>query len=304
MPKAETDRITRLIDRSVEILNEEAPMIIRQLFYRLVSLGALENWRRDYVKVSRIMTIARNDGRVDWDAIVDRSRPDYAPSVFDDAAEYVETLKHGYRKNYWNTQPALVEVWVEKDAVVGSIEDVTDELGVRVRPGRGFQSTTKVHEIAELFAACKKEISVYYVGDHDASGRCAEDELKERVHRHLLNICVEQGKPTMCAATGTYFSIQRLAIHPADIRSFRLPPLKVKSTDSRAPGFRKKYGNQCVELDALPVVELRKRIRAAVEQHIDWSSWKRAIATEKAETQSILDFVERMKGLSRPSAET
>ena len=101
-------------------------MTIRQLFYRLVSIGALENSRQDYVKVSRIMTIARNDGRVEWDAIVDRSRPDYAPSVWDDAAEYGQTLRSSYRKDYWRTQPTHVEIWVEKDAVVGSIEDLTD----------------------------------------------------------------------------------------------------------------------------------------------------------------------------------
>jgi hypothetical protein len=292
-----------------------SPMTIRQLFYRLVSLGALENSRPDYVKVSRIMTIARNDGRVDWEAIVDRSRADYAPTVWDDAAEYVETLKHGYRKDYWKMQPALVEVWVEKDAVVGSIEDLTDELGVRVRPGRGFQSTTKVHEIAELFSKVTKPIFVYYLGDHDPSGRSAEDELADRVHQHLLDLLVymedEPGDVDKDGASrrvgrayaGTYASIQRLAIHPEDIRAFRLPPLKVKSTDSRAPSFRKKFGNQCVELDALPVVELRRRIRTAVEQHIDRSSWERAIAAEKAETQSILDFAERLQGLSHPSAD-
>src|SRR5258707_705386 len=173
MPKAETQRITDLIDQATEILDEQSPMTIRQLFYRLVSAGALENCRNDYVKVSRIMTIARNDGRVDWDAIVDRSRADYAPTVWDDAAEYVETLKAGYRKDYWKLQPAHVEIWVEKDAVVGSIEQLTHDLGVRVRPGKGFQSTTKVHEIAELFSKITKPIFVYYLGDHDPSGRNA-----------------------------------------------------------------------------------------------------------------------------------
>jgi hypothetical protein len=315
MAKAETKRITRLIDRAVEILGEESPMTIRQLFYRLVSIGALENSRPDYVKVSRIMTIARNDGRVDWDAIVDRSRPDYAPTVWTDAAEYVETIRNGYRKDYWNTQPALVEIWVEKDAVVGSIEDLTNELGVRTRPGKGFQSTTKAHEIAELFSQVTKPIFVYYLGDHDPSGRSAEDELGERVHQHLFNLLLneeiehndldEDGWPRRIrrAGTGTYASLERLAIHPEDIRAFRLPPLKVKSTDSRAPAFQRKYGSRCVELDALPVVELRKRIRAAIEQHIDWSAWNRAIAAEKAETRSILDFAERLQGLSHPSAD-
>lgn len=298
MPKKETKRITRLIELATGILDEEFPMTVRQLFYRLVSVGALENRRNDYVKVSRIMTIARNDGRVEWDAIVDRSRADYAPTVWEDAAEYVDTLKVGYRKDYWHTQPAHVEIWVEKDAVVGSIEELTNDLGVRLRPGKGFQSTTKVHEIAELFSRIKKPIFVYYLGDHDASGRKAEDELKDRVHSHLLNLLLDRDSDHGSigrAYAGTYFSMERLAIHPEDIRTYRLPPLKVKSTDPRAPGFRAKYGNRCVELDALPVVELRRRIQTAVEQHIDSDSWARAINVEKAETQSIVEFAERMK---------
>jgi hypothetical protein len=197
---------------------------------------------------------------------VDRSRTDYAPSVWDDAAEYVETLKKCYRKDYWKLQPTHVEIWVEKDAVVGSIEQLTDALGVRVRPGKGFQSTTKVHEIAELFSTIRKPIFVYYLGDHDPSGRNAEDELKDRVHQHLFKLLLDMGltpnsQRVLQAYDGTYFSMERLAIHAEDIALFRLPPLKVKSADSRAAGFQKKYGKQCVELDALPVMELRGRIR-------------------------------------------
>jgi hypothetical protein len=313
MAKAETKRITELIEQAIEILDEQSPMTIRQLFYRLVSMGALDNSRNDYVKVSRIMTIARNDGRADWDAIVDRSRADYAPTVWEDATEYVETLKYGYRKDYWNAQPAHVEIWVEKDAVVGSIEHLTDELGVRVRPGKGFQSTTKVHEIAELFSKIDKPIFVYYLGDHDPSGRNAEDELMVRVHQHLVKLLVRMDKndadedgasaSVQRAMRGMYFSMERLAIHGTDITRFGLPPLKVKSSDSRAAGFRERYGNQCVELDALPVVELRRRIRAAVEQHINRDSWERARLVEKAETECILDFAQRMQGLSHSSGE-
>jgi hypothetical protein len=294
MAKAETKRITRLIEQATEILDEQSPMTIRQLFYRLVSIGALENSRNDYVKVSRIMTIARNDGRVDWDAIVDRSRADYAPTVWENAAEYAESIKTWYRKDYWNAQPAHVEIWVEKDAVVGSIEQLTDELGVRVRPGKGFQSTTKVHEIAELFSGITKPIFVYYLGDHDPSGRNAEEELIIRVYHHLSGLADNEDVD---------FSIKRLAIEAEDIAEFNLPPLKVKSSDSRAAGFQAKYGNQCVELDALPVVELRRRIQEAVSQHIDLDSWESAKVVEKAETQCILDFAERMQGLSHSSGE-
>jgi len=67
-------------------------------------------------------------------------------------------------------QPGHCEIWTEKDAIIGSIQDVTNELGVTVRVCRGFLSTTKAHEIAEHFDAISKSITIFYLGDHDPSG--------------------------------------------------------------------------------------------------------------------------------------
>src|SRR5271167_1289944 len=132
MAQGEWDSTRRIIELARVILDEQRPMTIRQLFYRLVSLGALENSRNDYQRVSTTMTKARNDGRIDWDAIVDRTRQDYEANVFEDAAQYLEAVQGSYRKDYWRMQPAHVELWVEKDAIVGSILELTNELGVPV----------------------------------------------------------------------------------------------------------------------------------------------------------------------------
>lgn len=81
MPRREWGKTTRLIDQATEILALEHPMTVRQLFYRLVSQGELSNMRGDYQRLSGVMTKARNDGRCDFDWIVDRSRPEYRPNV-------------------------------------------------------------------------------------------------------------------------------------------------------------------------------------------------------------------------------
>ena len=193
-----------MIDSAVVILEEENPMTIRQLFYRLVSVGEIPNDRASYQLVSRLMTKARDDGRCEFDWILDRSRPEYAPNVFTDAAEYAEGVKRGYRKDYWSSQPAYVELWVEKDAIIGSIQDVTDELGITIRVGRGFLSTTKAHEIAEHFKSIAEDITVFYLGDHDPSGRAIESDQYKRI--------TDYG----CGD----FELRRLAIHKADIKKF------------------------------------------------------------------------------------
>jgi hypothetical protein len=267
---------TKLVERAKRILSAEQPATIRQLFYRLVSVQALENSIHDYKKLSRVMTDARESGEVPFEWIVDRSRPTYAPSVFDDIKDGLIALRRCYRKDYWEDQLAYVEIWTEKDAIIGSIEPVTDELGVTVRVSRGFTSTTRVYEIAKAFARILKPLFVYYLGDHDPSGRAIELDLYQRI-----------------ASYGPDFQMERLAIREIDIDAFNLPPLRIKTSDTRAAAFRREFGNRCVELDALPPEELRSRVRQAIERHIEGEAWERALAIERAERESIQSIVER-----------
>jgi hypothetical protein len=271
---------TRLITAARETLKVEQPMTLRQLFYRLVSSGEIQNTRGDYQRLSSITSRARERGEIPFEWIVDRSRPEYAPYVFDNTSEYLGVMSRTYRKNYWLDQPVHVEIWTEKDALTGSINDVTDELGVTVRVGRGFVSASKAYEIAKLFAEIKKPIHVFYLGDHDPSGRCIESEVRERVRRY---------------GSG-HFWMRRLAIHAGDIKKFRLPPLRIKSADPRAAAFFAKHGANCVEVDALPPTELRRRIKDAVVGLMDRDRWNRAVAVEKIEQASIASVVAAWPG--------
>jgi hypothetical protein len=269
----ENRKTTQLIVAAVDILDAESPMTIRQLFYRLVSRGLIPNDRKHYQLVSRVMTKARDDGRCSFDYIVDRSRPHYSPSVFQDAGRYADVVQNAYRKDYWATQPNHVEIWVEKDAIIGSIEPTTNKLGVTIRVGRGFLSTTKAYDIAVHFQTIDKPITAFYLGDHDPSGQDIERDLYDRIQSY---------------GSG-YFDLQRLAIHKTDIALFNLPPLRIKDGDMRAAKFRRQHGEECVELDALPPEELRRRIQDAVEDLQDHELWDRAIAVEKVELASIRD---------------
>lgn len=274
MAKGEWDKTTRLIDTAVGILEIENPMTIRQLFYRLVSVGSLANSRSDYQRLSVVMSKARNDNRCEFDWIVDRSRPEYSPNVWRDAAGYGRAIQKSYRKDYWAMQPNHVELWSEKDSVIGSIEELTNQLGITVRVGRGFLSTTRIHEIAQQFLGLEKPISVFYIGDHDPSGREIEDNARHRVGEY-----------------GVDFDLERLAIHAEDITEWGLPPLRIKDSDTRAKQFRTYHGEDCVELDALPVGELRRRIREAVQGKLDHQAWDRAIVVEEIEIANIRDTV-------------
>lgn len=78
-----------------------------------------------------------------------------------------------------------------------------------------------------------------------------------------------------------------------------LPPQRIKTADTRAAGFKKQFGTTAptVELDALPVDELRRRVHAAIEGLIDRESWNRQVCIREVELKCIAEFVERVKTL-------
>jgi len=185
-------------------------------------------------------------------------------------------------------QPRYCEIWAEKDAIVGSIEDLTRDLGVTLRVGRGFLSATRVNDIAQNFAHIEKPKTVFYLGDHDPSGQEIEASAFQKVQDRLFEIASDRND-----YSHTVLEVVRLAIHKSDIADYDLPPLKIKDSDSRAVKFRKKHGARCVELDALPPTELRRRIKEAVEGQLDGELWQRALEIEEVELRSVTEFAER-----------
>jgi hypothetical protein len=90
-----------------------------------------------------------------------------------------------------------------------------------------------------------------------------------------------------------------VAILRQDIAQFNLPPQRVKESDPRSGRFKARHGTECVELDALPPTELRRRLREEIEGMLDRDAWQRAIDVERVEIASIVETVNRW-----PSAAT
>lgn len=294
MSQGKHESTKRLEIAILAILKEQNPATVRYPHYGLLSFNDIvireihQNTRGCYQRVSKIITDLRRSGRIPWEWIVDKSRPTYRPTVWEDPKEYGKSVKCSYRKDYWQDQSILCEIWSEKDTISGVIAPVTDELGITVRVGRGFNSTTGVHDIAELFSTVKKPKHVFYVGDHDPDGRAIEESIRQRA--------LELGSGP--------FAMRRLAVNVGDIKRFNLPPMRIKRFDddhekaglpksSRGKAFLRKYRDETIELDALPPDVLRRRVRRAIEELIDWTRWNRAMKAEQAELKSIEDFVSK-----------
>jgi hypothetical protein len=105
MARNEWKKTTQLVKAAVEILEREHPMTLRQCFYRLVSIGELGNCLADYRRLSKVLTVSRNDGRIDFDWIVDRSRPNYSVSAWANLRDFGEAVLASYRRDNWQDQP-------------------------------------------------------------------------------------------------------------------------------------------------------------------------------------------------------
>ena len=220
--------------------------------------------------------------RADW--IVDELRRPEKVSVWADAAKYIDCVRESYRRDNWQDQPYHVELWGEKATVLGSMRPIMRKYGITLRVCRGFGSAGMEDQVGRLFEDIDKPIMVFYIGDHDASG----DLIGEDMHRRVE------------IASGVSFEMKRLAIDAEDIHAFGLPPQKIKDKDVRAKRFRKKFGRHAktVELEALPVAELKRRVEKAIEGLIDFKLWNRQVMVQNVELTSIADFAERMKAIT------
>lgn len=163
-----------------------------------------------------------------------------------------------------------VEVWCEKDALSGVIQPVCEQYGITYVATRGFPSVTLLYESAMSLVAVGKPAFLFYFGDHDASGRAISGNLEADLRQH-----------------GADVTVQRVALNPDQIAAYGLPTRPGKWTDSRHAAFAARYGDACVELDALPPDALTALVHEQIVTIIDREAWQRAQAIEAMERETF-----------------
>jgi hypothetical protein len=77
---------------------------------------------------------------------------------------------------------------------------------------------------------------------------------------------------------------------------FNPPPNFAKESDKRFEAYRRQYGDQCWELDALPPEELARLTRASIEEHIDGPQWRDSTAAIEEKQASLRKLVGAWEG--------
>jgi hypothetical protein len=228
--------------------------------------------------VYRLLKVAREQGDIPWEWIVDETRELEICSSWADPAAFVRTVSQAYRRDFWLHQPQRVLVVSEKGTVRGVLAPVLDELGVGFRVMHGFSSATAVYDIAQDCDG--RPLIILYIGDYDPSGMfMSEVDLPERLAKY----------------DGNHVQVKRIALTQAH---HGLPwfPASDKKKDPRYPWFVRNYGDRCWELDALDPNDLRALVKKAIRHEIEPVAWKRCAVVEKAEQESLRHVLDSWNG--------
>ena len=267
-----------IIEQANQIIREYAAqgfkLTLRQLYYQFVARDLIANTQRSYKRLGNIISEARMAGRVDWNAIEDRTRNLESNPHWDDPAAIIEAAARSFRIDKWENQACRVEVWIEKEALIGVVERICRRLDVDFFACRGYVSQSEQWAAGKRFAEYRErgqDVVVLHLGDHDPSGI---DMTRDNDTRLALFAREE-------------VAVRRLALNFDQIETYDPPPNPAKLSDSRYERYYADYGSESWELDALDPRVIQELIGEAVTEYRDEDAWRAMTDRENDEREQL-----------------
>ena len=126
-----------LIAAMKKIAEETHPITGRGIGYKLFAAGLIGGMNEMNV-VYRALKIAREEGTIPWEWVIDETRELELISTWRNPSQCAGGFF--YRRDLWQTQSHTVEVWSEKGTVRGVLWPVLSRLGVGFRVMHGFRA--------------------------------------------------------------------------------------------------------------------------------------------------------------------
>jgi hypothetical protein len=258
---------------------------LRQIFYRLVAALLIPNTETTYKSLSRSTVLAREEAIIDPLCFEDRVRTseggDYgydSPDEFiDGLVDELRDAPDRYTRPMWTTQQTMPIIWLEKDALFTPINTIASRYRVKVYAARGYSSFTSVYEAAQDIDGAMPT-KVLQLTDFDPSGEDMVRDLKDRLTRY----------------GAADFELEKIALTSDQVSTLGLPPMPAKKSDPRYERFAASYGDQVVELDAIPPDELERIVSAAIESLIDQAAWNAEIEKARQEREEAQRRIEEL----------
>jgi len=281
--KKSLERIQQINAIINEYMESSYSLTIRQVYYQLVSRDIIPNKQSEYGKISALVTDARRAGLIDWNAIEDRTRYIRRRNHYASPGEAVRDSAYMYGTDLWSDQEHYVEVWVEKDALIGIVQQAAARYDVTSFSCRGYTSDSAIYSAAQRIRAqidAGKKPVILHLGDHDCSGVDMSRDILERLELFAR-------KPGM-------IDLHRIALNMDQIQTFKPPVNPAKESDSRYAAYVSRYGVNSWELDALPPEVLTQIIEDNILKHMNvyrFIDAKRKEEAEQAELFRLADAI-------------
>ncbi len=262
-------------------------LTLRQLYYQFVARDIIPNLQSEYNKLGSVINDARLAGLIDWEAIVDRTRNIRSNSHWQSPKEIIDACAKQYRIDRWELQPVRIEVWIEKDALIGVIERICTDLDLAHFSCRGYVSQSEMWSASQRLLKHiddGQKIIILHLGDHDPSGIDMTRDIDDRLRMFI-------------DGTEDFFDVvevKRIALNMDQVRQYNPPPNPAKLTDSRIDSYLKKYGTESWELDALEPSVLAGLIEDEVENLRDDGMWTTAVQREEDEKKAIVKIARKV----------
>ncbi len=274
--------ISQANDITDEYLAQGFILTLRQIYYQFVARALLPNTHKSYKRLGSIINDARLAGLVDWQSIEDRTRNVKSNYHYTGPRQAIQDALDTYEIDMWANQPERVEVWIEKNALIGVIAEVCDEMDVPYFACIGYVSQSeqwRAYRRARHYSSERDQVTtILHFGDHDPSGIDMTRDNQDRLDIFLGY----SGEAT----------VKRLALNMDQIEEYNPPPNPAKMTDSRFESYVAQYGDESWELDALEPKVMTDLIRQHVNEHRDpalWSDKEEERENHRFKLQDIID---------------
>ncbi len=264
-----------------EYLEMGFTLTLRQLYYQFVSRDLIPNKQVEYKKLGNIINNARLAGLVDWDAIIDRTRNVQTNPHWNGPADILATVSRQYKIDMWDNQLYRPEVWIEKDALIGVIENICTEFDVPYFSCRGYNSQSEQWRAGQRFSRTinNNQIPiVLHLGDHDPSGI---DMTRDNADRLFIFTRFHK------------IEVNRLALNMGQVQQYKPPPNPAETSDPRFQKYTAAYGSKSWELDALEPQVIEELIRVELEKLINGAAWEKRqinLKKEKFTLQKLREY--------------
>jgi hypothetical protein len=283
-----------------EYADQGLTLTLRQLYYQFVARDILPNQQDSYDKLGDACSDGRMLGLLDWDHLVDRTRGLRKVRDWDGPRDLLDWAAEQYQTDLWSPQHQRVEVWIEKDAAIGVIEQVCNQEQVPFFSCRGYTSSSEMWKAAQRVGDHLRRgsvVTILHIGDHDPSGLDMTRDIKERLAHFVVNDWVKEFRDNLWIrnSAGAYdhmrsviqhldgpeddgdyapFRVRRIALNLDQIQRYAPPPNPAKRQDARYRSYYEATGlSDSWELDALAPEVLADLIRSSVRGLRDQDLW-------------------------------